>query len=289
VEIDEEGAAGIGAVVDAKGVAFHEVGGRDGRIVISTVPQCERKPDPKCLARSRLEVTLPTAAMKITRLFALAAVSLSFSAMAQNEEGFVTLFNGKNLEGWEQHSGAAEYRVEDGAVVGKTVANTGNSFLCTTKKYGDFVLDLEFKVDPSMNSGIQFRSNFYTEDTEVEIDGKKKKFPADRVHGYQFEIDPSPRAFTGGVYDEGRRGWLFDLKNNEPARKAFKQGEWNKARIECKGDSIRTFINDVPAADFKDALTKEGVIALQVHGIGKKTEAVGKEVRWRNIRIKELK
>ena len=113
--------------------------------------------------------------------------------------------------------------------------------------------------------------------------------PADRVHGYQYEIDPSDRAYTGGVYDEGRRGWLFDLKDNEAARKAFKQGDWNQARIECRGNSIKTFINGVPAADFTDDLTAEGVIALQVHGIGKKTEAVGKEVMWKNIRIKELK
>ncbi|HEY1084454.1 MAG TPA: DUF1080 domain-containing protein [Prosthecobacter sp.] len=225
--------------------------------------------------------------IKTCLLLPFAALSLLTSVHA--EEGFVTLFDGKSLEGWEQHSGKAEYRVENGAIVGKTVPNTGNSFLCTNKKYGDFVLELEFKVDPSMNSGIQFRSNFYDKDTEVEVEGKKKKVPADRVHGYQFEIDPSARAFSGGVYDEGRRGWLFDLKNNETARKAFKQGEWNKARIECKGDSIKTFINDVPAADFKDGLTAEGVVALQVHGIGKKTEAVGKEVMWRNIRIKELK
>lgn len=227
--------------------------------------------------------------MNIKTCLLLPFAALSLLASVHAEEGFVTLFDGKSLEGWEQHSGKAEYRVENGAIVGKTVPNTGNSFLCTNKKYGDFVLELEFKVDPSMNSGIQFRSNFYDKDTEVEVEGKKKKVPADRVHGYQFEIDPSARAFSGGVYDEGRRGWLFDLKNNETARKAFKQGEWNKARIECKGDSIKTFINDVPAADFKDGLTAEGVVALQVHGIGKKTEAVGKEVMWRNIRIKELK
>jgi hypothetical protein len=91
------------------------------------------------------------------------------------------------------------------------------------------------------------------------------------------------------VYDEGRRGWLFDLKNNEAARKAFKQGEWNQARIECRGSSIKTFINGVPAADFTDDLTKEGVIALQVHGIGKNAAAAGKEVMWKNIRIQELK
>jgi len=222
--------------------------------------------------------------MKRTLLF-----SFLLLIQASAQDNWVSLFDGKTLDGWEQHSGKAEYRVEEGAVVGKTVAGTGNSFLCTTKKYSDFILEVEFKVDPSMNSGIQFRSNYYTEETEVEIAGKKKKFPADRVHGYQFEIDPSARAYTGGVYDEGRSGWLFDLKNNEAARKAFKQGEWNQARIECRGNSIKTFINGVAAADFTNDLTKEGVIALQVHGIGKKSDAVGKEVRWRNIRIQELK
>lgn len=225
----------------------------------------------------------------MTNRLILSAVALSCAFSLRAEDAFVPLFDGKTLTGWEQHSGKAEYRVQDGAVVGKTVPDTGNSFLCTTKKYSDFILELEFKVDPSMNSGVQFRSNYYTQETEVEIAGKKKKFPADRVHGYQFEIDPSARAYTGGVYDEGRRGWLFDLKNNEAARKAFKQGEWNKARIECRGNSIKTFLNGVPAADFTDDLTKEGVIALQVHGIGKKTEAVGKEVMWRNIRIQEIK
>lgn len=219
--------------------------------------------------------------------FASAALFLC-QAADSGESGFSPLFDGTSLTGWEQHSGTAEYRVENGAIIGKTVAGTGNSFLCTSRKYRNFIVEVEFKVDPSMNSGIQFRSNYYTQETEVEIQGKKRKFPADRVHGYQYEIDPSPRAYTGGVYDEGRRGWLFDLKNNETARKAFKQGNWNKARIECVGNSIKTFINGVPAADFSDELTQEGVIALQVHGIGKKTEAVGKEVMWRNIRIKEL-
>ena len=222
--------------------------------------------------------------MKYTLLIALAA-----TVTLHAEDAWTPLFNGKDFTGWAQHSGKAEYRVEDGCVVGKTVAGTGNSFLCTTKEYGDFILEFEFKVPEGMNSGVQFRSQFYDKDTEVEIAGKKKKFPADRVHGYQFEIDPSPRAFTGGIYDEARRGWLFDLKNNEPARKAFKSGEWNKARIECRGDSIKTFLNGVPAADLKDGLTPKGIIALQVHGIGNKAEAAGKEIRWKNIRIQELK
>ena len=226
--------------------------------------------------------------MKLALLSAAFAATFTLSVRAA-DDAFVKLFDGKTLDGWEQHSGTAEYRVEDGAVVGKTVAGTGNSFLCTKKNYGDFILEFEFKVAKDMNSGVQFRSERYAEEKTVEINGKPKKFPADRVFGYQFEIDPSPRAFTGGIYDEARRGWLKDLKENEPARKAFKQGEWNAARIECRGDSIKTWINGVPAADLKDGLTREGLIALQVHGIGKDAKRVGEEVRWRNILIKELK
>jgi hypothetical protein len=221
-------------------------------------------------------------------LSSLSAVLMCGSALAA-AGGWVDLFNGKNLDGWVQRSGTAEYRIEDGAVVGKTVAGTGNSFLCTKKEYGDFVLELEFKVG-DMNSGIQFRSSFYDKDTETEKNGKKKKFPADRVFGYQYEIDPSPRAFTAAVYDEARRGvFLADLKDNEAAQKAFKKGEWNKARIECKGDRIQTWINGVKATDFKDSVALKGIIALQVHGIGDgKKKAAGEEIRWRNIRLKEL-
>jgi hypothetical protein len=221
----------------------------------------------------------------ITTLIASAACVALASAAG---DGWVALFNGKNLDGWEQHSGKAEYRVEDGCVVGKTVANTGNSFMCTKKKFGDFIFEFEFKVATNMNSGVQFRSEVFPQEKELTIAGKKRKIPADRVHGYQYEIDPSSRAYTGGVYDEARRGWLADLKENEAARKAFKQGDWNKGRIECRGDSIKTWINDVPAANFKDAMTTRGVFGLQVHGIGKKGTP-GTEVRWRNIRIKELK
>lgn len=225
----------------------------------------------------------------ISVLLALAALLPLTSIGHAAGESWSPLFNGKNLKGWEQHSGTAKYRVEDGCIVGTTVANTGNSFLCTKRTYGDFILEFEFKVAKGMNSGVQFRSQFYTQPTEAEINGKKKKFPADRVFGYQYEIDPSPRAYTGGVYDEARRGWLVDLKGNEPARKAFRQGEWNQARIECKGEHIQTWINGVKAADFRDAMTRRGIIALQVHGIGDGTKKQpGEEIRWRNIRLKEL-
>ncbi|HEX5102441.1 MAG TPA: DUF1080 domain-containing protein [Pirellulaceae bacterium] len=214
------------------------------------------------------------------------ALSVFAPGIVRGEENWTPLFDGKSLTGWKQHGGKANYRVEDEQIVGSSVPNTSNSFLCTEKEYGDFILELEFKVDPSLNSGVQIRSQVFDEPREAEINGKKFKFAADRVHGYQVEIDPSDRAWSGGIYDEGRRGWLNDLKNNEAARKAFKQGEWNKFRVECRGDSIKTWLNDVPAADLKDGVTPKGLIALQVHGVGGRTEPLS--VRWRNIRIQEL-
>lgn len=206
--------------------------------------------------------------------WALTLVAAACCPAAQDEEGFLPLFDGKSLSGWKQLGGKAKYEVQDGAIVGSSVPNTSNSFLCTEKTYDDFILELEFKVDPGLNSGVQIRSNSFAE------------YRKGVVHGYQVEIDPSPRAWSGGIYDESRRGWLADLKNNEPARKAFRQNDWNRFRIECRGDSIKTWINGVPAADLKDAMTPRGFIALQVHGVGGREEPL--HVRWRNIRLKKL-
>jgi hypothetical protein len=200
-------------------------------------------------------------------------LGLLFSSFAYSADGgFVSLFDGKTLNGWKRLGGKAEYTVKDGMIVGTAVPNTPNSFLCTEKSYGDFILELEYNVDKELNSGVQIRSEY----------DKGKN----RVFGYQVEIDASSRAWSGGIYDEGRRGWLFDLKGKPEARKAFKQGDWNKYHIECRGDSIKTWINGVPAADLKDSKTPRGFIGLQVHGIGKKTEPL--QVRFRNIRVQEL-
>ncbi len=208
------------------------------------------------------------------------------TAVAADDTGWVNLFNGKNLDGWEQHGGSAKYRIEADQIIGNSVPNTGNSFLCTKRDYTNFVLEVEFKVQSGLNSGVQIRSHVFDKPTEVKDKEKTIKIAAGRVHGYQVEIDPSARAWSGGIYDEGRRGWLNNLKENEPARKAFKAGEWNKYRIEAKGDSLKTWINGVAAADLKDSLSPAGFIALQVHGVGKKADEM--EVRFRNIRIKEL-
>lgn len=194
--------------------------------------------------------------------------------LSQSREGWVDLFNGKNLDGWVQLNGKAEYQVVGNQIIGISVPEEPNSFLCTKDHYDDFILELEVNVDPPLNSGIQFRSL------------SKGDYLRGRVHGYQCEIDPSKRAWSGGIYDEARRGWLYNLSRNEKGSAAFKPGEWNIYRIEAIGDTIRTWINGVMCANLVDNVTRSGFIALQVHSVDDDPEKVGKKVRWRNIRIK---
>jgi hypothetical protein len=184
------------------------------------------------------------------------------------------LFDGATLSGWVQRGGKASFSVEDGCIVGRTAPNQPNSFLCTTSDYADFVLTLAFKVDSALNSGIQIRS------------ASDPAYQNGRVHGYQVEIDPSDRAWMGGIYDEGRRGWLDDLSDKPDARVAFKHNDWNTLRIEAVGDHIRTWLNGVPAGDLHDSMTRSGFIALQVHGVGERADPL--EVRWRHIRLRPM-
>jgi len=227
--------------------------------------------------------------------YLLVAIFATASTSVWAAEEAVSLFNGKDLEGWTQRGGKATYAVEGDEIVGTSVPDTGNSFLCTNKNYENFVLDLDFKVDALLNSGIQIRSNQFEEAktwTGTGPDGKPvtAKVPAGRVHGYQVEIDPSARAWSGGIYDEGRRGWLYNLtgEKNAAARAAFKPDEWNHYRIVAQGNKIQTWVNGVPAADLTDDMTTSGFIALQVHGIGKDANKVGKQIRWKNIKLQVL-
>ncbi|MHB1306539.1 MAG: 3-keto-disaccharide hydrolase [Limisphaerales bacterium] len=225
---------------------------------------------------------------KILLLLPVLSLLLGCSSSSSSDEdtGWTRLFNDRDLSGWVQRGGKALYRVENGELVGQAVPNTPNSFLCTERSYANFILELEFRPSTGLNSGVQVRSECFDEARTVNVGGKEFKIPAGRVHGYQVEIDPSERAWTAGIYDESRRGWLNDLKNNEPARKAFRANEWNQLRIECRGDSLKTWLNEVPAADLRDSVTPTGFIALQVHGVGNRED--GLEVRWRNVRIREL-
>jgi len=199
------------------------------------------------------------------------AAQLEMTLTAQ--EGWQKLFNGKNLHGWEQLNGRAKYKAVDGMIVGSTVVGSPNSFLCTKKFYGDFILEYDVLVDPKLNSGVQIRSH------------SMKSYNNGRVHGYQIEIDPSDRAWSAGVYDEARRGWLYPLKDNPKAGAAFKQNEWNHFHVEAIGNEIKTWINGVPAADLIDDMDSTGFIGLQVHGIGNDKSKAGIRVKWKNLRI----
>ena len=205
---------------------------------------------------------------------------------------WMDLFDGKTLEGWTVHSGYASYRVEDGEIVGTAVKGSPNTFLCANKEYGDFILELEVKCNPRLNSGIQIRSQIAKDPMFFVFrgpDGKPRQrvIPPDRVYGYQVEIASAETGTSGGIYDEARRGFfLADISENPSARKAFKNDEWNKYRIECKGSSIKTWINDVPCADLRDSVDTKGIIGLQVHGLGQNFFPY--QVRWRNLRIREL-
>lgn len=210
--------------------------------------------------------------MKLNSLLIISIFLLTISLCAQTKQGWQNLFNGKDLQGWKQLNGKAKYEAKNNEIVGTTVTGEPNSFLATDKEYGDFILEFEFKIDNNMNSGVQFRSE------------SKPDYRNGRVHGYQFEIDPSPRAWTAGIYDEARRDWLYPMDYNPATKSAFKKGEWNRCRIECIGSSIRTFINGMPGANLVDNMTPKGFIALQVHQISKPEEA-GQQIAWRNIRI----
>lgn len=206
----------------------------------------------------------------------LLALILGFpsNGSAQSEDDWQELFNGKNLEGWEQLNGEATYEVRNGNIVGVTKMNTPNSFLCTKKHYDDFILEFEVWGDAAVNSGVQFRSN------------SREDYRNGRVHGYQAEIDPSPRAYSGGIYDEARRGWLYPLADNPEGQKAYRLGQWNHYRIEAIGPEIRIWVNGVQTANLVDDMTGSGFIGLQVHSIPDREELAGREIRWRKIRIK---
>jgi len=203
-----------------------------------------------------------------------------------------SLFDGKSLKGWERLGGEGLFYVENRAIVAKAVPDTTSTFLCTEKKYGDFILEYDAKIDKELNSGVQIRSHVLKKDiTTPYLSGRLKKttrtFKAGEICGYQIEIDPTPRAWSGGLYEEAGRGWLQHLADKPAAQKAFKNGQWNHFCVKAIGDHIKTWVNGVPAVDAHDSLTACGFIGLQLHYIYKDDQE-NKTVRWRNIRIKNL-
>lgn len=221
----------------------------------------------------------------ILRSFSLAMLAFVASLSAvrgEDEKGFTPLFDGKTLSGWKKVNGNGEFVAEDGCIVGKGKNVSRNTFLRTEKTYKDFDFRFQMKFDSlEGNSGCMFR-------------GLQKAGENGQVFGYQCEHDNGKeRAWTAGLYDEARRGWLMpDKKNAEESKKFTLAGQkimrwedWNDVRIVCKGNEIKIWLNGELRVEYTDQApesTLEGFFGFQVHA--------GKSclVRWKNIRIKEL-
>ena len=207
------------------------------------------------------------------------ALLFTFTLTGFAKDKYTPIFDGKTLKGWTQRNGTATYRVENGAIVGKTKEGSPNSFLCTDKLYGNFDLKFEVKVDNGLNSGVQIRS-------------QTKDGPKGRVNGPQVEIEMSGEngAESGYIYGEAAGGWMTPADKRKP-HKHFKDGEWNAYRVVAKDAHIQVWINGVQISDLvdKEKLKShpKGFIGLQVHGIRKGSGPF--EVSWRNLSIIELK
>ncbi|MEM9664340.1 MAG: DUF1080 domain-containing protein [Bacteroidota bacterium] len=203
----------------------------------------------------------------------LLALGLLLSATLHAQEpDWQPLFDGATLDGWTSLGGTAPYEVVDGVIVGTARPDTPNTFLTTDATYGDFILEYEVWVDDRLNSGVQIRSQSLPD------------YRNGRVHGYQVELDPSPRAYTGGIYDEARRGWIYPLARNPKGQPAFQHGVWNRVHVEAVGPELFVWVNDQMTARLVDDMTAEGFIGLQVHSINDPALA-GAQVMWRNLRI----
>ena len=202
---------------------------------------------------------------------------------AQSGDGFVPLFDGETLDGWCVVGGNATFRVDDGEIVGTGALDGPNTFLRTVRDdFRDFEFRGQFKWDTPGNSGIQFRSR-HKGDSSGQREGP--------VFGYQYEIDSSERAWTGGLHEESRRGWLVPLRgdSNTHKREAVDLSGWNDVVIRCEGRRIQAWLNGVATVDYideSDRALPTGFFGLQIHWTHQ--GQAPSQLRWRDLRIKEL-
>jgi len=192
-----------------------------------------------------------------------ACICAIFFATAQKTK---KLFNGHDLTGWTIH-GTEKWYAKDGELVCESGPDKQYGYLSTDKNYKNFILTLQFKQEANGNSGVFFRSQI--------PEGVK-------ISGWQAEVAP-PEHHTGGIYESYGRGWLIQPKPED--EKYLKMGEWNTYKIKVDGDEVTTWLNGHQMCYLKDEKIGkgEGSIALQIH------EGGGIKVRWKHIKIKELK
>jgi len=201
-----------------------------------------------------------------------ACQSRSDSSTDTSDPDWETLFGGESLEGWTNPYEWGEAELVDGHI---HLQADEKFFLVTESTYDDFVFEGEVRVpDRESNSGFMFRAQVDT----------------NRVYGYQAEVDPSDRAWSGGLYDEGRRGWLHPAEADSTAGVTFREehgdafnpDDWNDYRIRAEDDSLKIWVNGEMTTAYQDTVDSEGVIGIQHHGED------GKIYRFRNLRVREL-
>ena len=214
---------------------------------------------------------------KFAGLFFVMLWIMAFAQQSSAADPWETLFNGRDFEGWKLIGSKGNVWVEDGAFVCHPVSNTTeHTFICTKKKYEDFIFEAEAKIEGPLHTGFILRS------AEVKYDTSKVN-----LSGYQVKIDPTERRWTGGIFDEIENGieWYYPLKESEEARSAFKFNEWNKYRIEAIGDSIKIWVNDIPTCNLVHDKYSKGCIAIKIHWLGNSPELEKVLMRFRDMRI----
>jgi Domain of Unknown Function (DUF1080) len=191
---------------------------------------------------------------------------------------WVSLFNGRDLSGWKMIAlnDPASAEIEDGMMVLRQRPNTAeHTFLASEASYGDFILELDLKDDPKVNSGILLRCVKSAPEAKI------------RLNGYQVKIDDTQRSWTGGIFDDFGDSWTWmqDLSSNDAGRAAFKLGEWAHFRIECIGTTLKVWVNGIPTCHLIDEKYTSGPIALKIHSAGKNPKVAESAIRFKSIRI----
>jgi len=193
------------------------------------------------------------------------------------DEPWQKLFNGKDFSGWSIIGSNGKAWIEDSEIVAHQVVNTAeHTFIKTNEKYSNFILESDVKIDGEIHTGFLLRCIDATGDTA-----------SVRLYGYQVKIDPTPRRWTGGVFDDFGKtfSWWYTLKDDERARSAFKLGKWNHFRMEAIDSTIKVWVNGIPTTNMINGKYTSGYIAIKIHWIGNTPEKENINMHYKNIKI----